>query len=139
MNTEKFIAAAQSYVGTPFHHQGRLPRIGLDCIGLVICAIKAADSALEIHDHNHYLRRPAGTELIDSIEAHGGIRINSIESALRGDLLIFRFESRPQHVGIYLGEGKIIHAYQPAGKVIEITMNDSWKSRFVCGYRLSEA
>lgn len=139
MDKEKFIAAAQSYINTPFHHQGRVPNVGLDCIGLVICAANAADINLEIRDHNHYLRRPVGTELIDSIESHGGIKFGELESAERGDLLIFRFENRPQHVGIYLGFDKLIHSYQPAGKVVEITMNQSWKSRFVCGYKIQEA
>ncbi len=28
------IAAARTCLGTPFHHQGRAPGVGLDCIGL---------------------------------------------------------------------------------------------------------
>ena len=36
------IAAARACIGTPFHHQGRRPGAGLDCIGLIVIALRAA-------------------------------------------------------------------------------------------------
>lgn len=32
---------ALAYQGTPFHPNGRLPGIGLDCIGIAVCAYRA--------------------------------------------------------------------------------------------------
>ena len=34
----RLIEVARGYVGTPFHHAGRLPGVGLDCIGVPVCA-----------------------------------------------------------------------------------------------------
>jgi len=36
------IEAARRCIGTPFHHQGRASGIGLDCIGLIVIALRAA-------------------------------------------------------------------------------------------------
>ena len=33
-----FVAAARSLIGTPYHTKGRLPGVGLDCIGVPIVA-----------------------------------------------------------------------------------------------------
>ena len=38
-HNKNMIAAARACLGTPFHHQGRMPGVGLDCIGLVIVAL----------------------------------------------------------------------------------------------------
>ncbi len=39
MKREDFVRVARSYIGTPFHHQGRLPGVGLDCAGVIVCAL----------------------------------------------------------------------------------------------------
>lgn len=138
MTIETYLQFANNCLETPFHHQGRKPNIGLDCIGLVICSLNAANSKVNIQDRIGYSRLPSNYELLLAIEAHGVTKFNDLNLANRGDLLVFRFGNQPQHVAIYLGDMQIIHAYQPAGKVIRIPLNNSWKSRFYCGYNLQE-
>ena len=36
----EFIAAARSYLRTPYGHQGRMPGVLLDCVGVPICAAR---------------------------------------------------------------------------------------------------
>jgi cell wall-associated NlpC family hydrolase len=36
MTADDILAAARQCLGTPFRHQGRLPRFGLDCAGVAI-------------------------------------------------------------------------------------------------------
>lgn len=58
------------------------------------------------------------------------------ETAVRpGDLLFFRFEQGPKvtHVGIYVGEGRFVHAPQ-SGRSVEVRrLDDSWYRRRMAG------
>jgi peptidoglycan hydrolase-like protein with peptidoglycan-binding domain len=68
-------------------------------------------------------------------------RINSMDSLKRGDILVFKGESMATgHVGIYLGDGKMIDASSSRGQV-RITENNIlkskyWQSHFLMAYRI---
>ena len=127
---EKMIAAARACAGTPFHHQGRVAGVGLDCIGLIVVAMQAAGR--EVRDCLDYGRRPDGVSLIAGLEAHGMRRVASIEA---GDILLFRYDHQPQHVALATSEATMIHAFAVAGKVVETGVSDYWKRRLVGIYR----
>lgn len=59
-------------------------------------------------------------------------KISTLSSLKRGDLLCFSTESSSiDHVGIYIGSGKFIHASQSKGQVVASDLNTSyWKSSF---------
>lgn len=126
------IAAARACIGTPFHHQGRQPGAGLDCIGLVVIALKAA--GVDVRDRTDYARQPAADALQLALEAHG---FSHAETIAAGDVLLFRFNRAPQHVALATESTRMIHAYAPIGKVVECSIGASWKNR-LCGiYRVS--
>jgi uncharacterized protein YijF (DUF1287 family) len=58
---ELIYTTAQSYVGTPFVPQGRLPGIGLDCIGVPICVAWALGLADRSEDVRGYTISADGT------------------------------------------------------------------------------
>ncbi|MEJ0062411.1 MAG: NlpC/P60 family protein [Alphaproteobacteria bacterium] len=124
------IAAARGCIGTPFHHQGRLPGTGLDCIGLVIVALRAA--GMTVNDRQDYSRRPDGASLAEALAAHGASVVADI---VAGDALLFAFDGAPQHVALAASPDRIIHAYAPAGKVIETFLSAPWRRRLIASYR----
>jgi len=124
MNFEIMIAAARACIGTPFHHQGRKPGVGLDCIGLVIVALSAA--GIPVRDRADYGRRPDGKSLIAALEDHGARKSSAIEA---GSILVFRYDGQPQHVALATGADSMIHSFAPAGEVVETTIGDYWKRR----------
>jgi cell wall-associated NlpC family hydrolase len=126
------IAAARGCLGTPFHHQGRNAKTGLDCIGLIAHAAKAA--GLEVQDRTDYARQPQGKELFAALEAHGFV---PVQEMIAGDVLVFRFNRAPQHVALALGHDRMIHAYAPVGKVVETGLGVSWLRRLAAIYRVS--
>ena len=128
------IAAARACLGTPFHHQGRSPGIGLDCIGLVIVALQAL--GLNVQDRADYGRRPDGRSLVAALDAHGAVRV---EAWRAGDVLLFRYDRQPQHVALATSEDTMIHSFAPAGKVVETLMGDYWLRRLTGVYRFEEA
>ncbi|MBI1274214.1 MAG: peptidase P60 [Alphaproteobacteria bacterium] len=124
----RVIAAARACAGTPFHHQGRAPGAGLDCIGLVVVALRAAGK--DVRDRTNYGRRPDGRGLVAALESHG-FAPRADKNAQAGDILLFRFDSQPQHVALATGPGGMLHAYAPAGKVVEVTLSPAWRSRLL--------
>jgi NlpC/P60 family putative phage cell wall peptidase len=126
------VAAARGFLGTPFHHQGRQKGMGLDCIGLVVVALRA--NGILVRDRMDYGRRPDGVSLIAALQEHGAARVATRQA---GDVLLFRFDRQPQHVALATGEGRMIHAYAPVGRVVETEIGASWQRRLVGIYRFS--
>jgi peptidoglycan endopeptidase LytE len=57
----------------------------------------------------------------------------------KGDLLFFRtYASYPSHVGIYLGDNKMIHASSRNRKVVISPITSYYRSRFIGAKRLAE-
>lgn len=129
-NPQTMVAAARGCIDTPFHHQGRAPGVGIDCIGLIIVAMKA--TGMVVRDRTDYGRRPDGRGLIAALEEHGAKRTDRIQA---GDVLVFRYDKQPQHVALATSESAMIHSFAPAGKVVETLMGDYWRRRLVVIYR----
>jgi cell wall-associated NlpC family hydrolase len=93
------VADARKYLGVPYVFGGTDPATGLDCSGLVqrVFADLGVSMPRLVRD-----QRKEGTA------------VASMAQAKPGDLLIF---DGYQHIGIYLGNGKMIHAPQPGEKV----------------------
>jgi cell wall-associated NlpC family hydrolase len=124
------VAAARRYVGIPFRHQGRDPRIGIDCVGL--CALVARDVGVPPHDETTYARTPnprhflrvlsQTCERVSRFDVPDALEPDEIVSMLPGDLVVtapsrLRF---PRHAGIVTDVG-ILHAVSTAGiaRVVE--------------------
>lgn len=122
MTPHDIITEARTWIGTPFHHQGRVKGAGVDCIGLVIGVAHAL--GLSDFDSTNYGRIPnplvMGRGLRDNM-----IKVDTIEP---GCVLWFAFQSAPMHVGIVTDTG-LIHAYSLAGKVIETGLDPQWLER----------
>ncbi len=131
---------AREYVGTPFHHQGRVKGVGVDCVGLVLCVARELGTVAPGWDVPGYSRYPDGVDLV----RHLGEKLIKIsESEMRpGDVVLVAFAKYPQHVGIvgdYVHGGlSIIHADGLRGKVLETRLMFTPAMRFVGAYRFPE-
>ena len=87
-------AVAKGLVGTPYRFGGSDDR-GFDCSGLAVYAYEKVGIAIP---------RTAA-------EQQRSARLVPLRHLLPGDLLFFRIRSRHiDHVGIYVGDGRFIHA-----------------------------
>jgi probable lipoprotein NlpC len=113
-----------SFMGTPYHWGG-MSHAGIDCSGLVCCVFRElGDLALP---HDARLMHKLGHKI-------------SLADARPGDLLFFhtKFWSGINHVGVYVGNGRFVHASTKLG-VIESRMDDGYyRSRFVEARRLNK-
>lgn len=130
------IAAARAMLGTPFHHQGRLPGIGLDCSGLVSSVARTLGLCRGVPDWTDYPRRLRGDAFLAALRA----RLPEVPVAelAPADIPVFwiRPASGAQHCAIYTERDSIIHVHDNAhGGVIEHDLDEGWRRRIVAVFR----
>jgi len=115
---------ALSLVGTPYRGGGNRPETGFDCSGLVGYVFSdAAGIAL-----------PRTTRALADIAAPGVPRA----ALAAGDLVLFRIGGNVSHVGIYVGDGRFVHAPSSGGTVrMDPIDSDYWRTKFAGGKRVA--
>lgn len=119
VSTTALLDTAYSYQGTRYRWGG-MSRSGFDCSGFVGYVYS-----------QHGVRLPR-----TSIEMSGVGQSVDRDSLKQGDLLFFKTRrgTRINHVGIYIGGGKFIHASSSAGRVLQDTLN-GYYGRVLAGAR----
>jgi len=106
---DSVVATARGSIGTRYKLGGTKPGVGLDCSGLVRYAMSMVDLVLP--------RTAQG-------QAQVGTEVPKNLSALKpGDVLTFGRGKRISHVGIYVGDGKMVHASTSKRRVIETSLS----------------
>lgn len=114
---------ALGLVGTPYRFGGNTPEGGFDCSGLV----------------GFVYREAAGLSLPRTTDAIAELRAPRLERGrLRpGDLVFFGQRGRINHVGIYVGEGRFVHAPNRGGTVrLDALDGHYWRDAWMFGKRL---
>jgi cell wall-associated NlpC family hydrolase len=122
---ELIIKTAEKYMGTK-HKMGGLSKTGIDCSGLIKLSFEKGGGVLPHSSH--------GQGRYGKVIAHS-------KDLKRGDLVFFintyNTSNLITHSGIYLGEGKFIHASSKKGVSIA-NVNDPyyWKDKYAYGTRV---
>jgi cell wall-associated NlpC family hydrolase len=98
---QSVVAEARTYLGVPYVWGGTDPQKGLDCSGLVQLVYKNLGIDLPRVSYQ---------------QATQGQKIAKLDQARPGDLLAFGSPT-VNHIAIYIGDGKMIHAPRPGEKV----------------------
>lgn len=119
-NAEAFVQAALSLLGKPYVWGGKGPN-NFDCSGFVYYALKISGN---------------GIGYMTSAGWHGSgyTKISKMSDLQRGDVIDYR-----GHVGIYLGDGKMVDASSSEGKIrisSNIFTSSYWTSHFLEGRRV---
>lgn len=93
------VASASKHLGVPYLWGGTDPKKGLDCSGLVQLAMR--ENGVEV---------PRTSQQ----QAKAGTAVASLDQARPGDLIVMNGAG---HIGIYVGDGKMIHAPKPGDAV----------------------
>jgi cell wall-associated NlpC family hydrolase len=115
---------ALALLGTPYRWGGTDPSKGFDCSGLV----------------GYVFRNALGIELprVSRDMARNGQLVTDRAKLAAGDLVFFGRKGRVNHVGIYLGDGRFVHA-PSKGKDVTVSELDTgyWSGRFLQARRVS--
>lgn len=117
-NYGEIIQVAQSFIGTPYVWGGESPS-GFDCSGFLQYVYQTKDITIPrtVNDIWNFA--------------------NPVETASVGDLLFFEtYQPGPSHAGIYLGDGKFIHAGSSSGVTVSELKTDYWQQRYLGAKRI---
>lgn len=111
----KFIEEIDSWLGVPYKYGGNTKQ-GTDCSGMIQQIYKNV--------YNIQLQRSAEGMQKD-------VEFIQLEQARLGDILFFKIDHKKvSHVGLYLGDGKFIHATTSKGVIISSLEEKYYKERF---------
>lgn len=120
------VSEAQRWIGTRYQYGGN-SKSGTDCSGLVmrvyqdVCGVKIPRSTRE------------------QVKYCTKVARNKIRP---GDLVFFapvKAEDKVSHVGLYVGEGKMIHASSSRGVMVSGFDTGYWGDRYLTGARIDAA
>lgn len=120
---DKAVSLSKSLIGTPYAYGGTSPSTGFDCSGLTF-----------------YVFGQVGYTLnrISTNQATQGLYVsNSNKKA--GDLVFFSINrnGKVDHVGIYIGNGQMIHSPKPGDSVKAVNIEVGyWQQRYVTTRRI---
>lgn len=139
------VAAARSWLGTPYAHQASLRGVGCDCLGLVrgLWRELVGPEPLPVPAYGPDWCETGRQDVL--IEALGRVmpqidRAAALHpDAAPGTLLVFRMRrvALSKHCGILVAPGRLIHARERLG-VIEEALTPYWTRRIAAAFRFAE-
>ena len=137
-NRLRIILEAMDWVGTPYHHQARVKKVGVDCAQLVagvaenvfprLKPINTQVYSVEWHLHNKE------EKMCEMIEKFKCTQV-PLEERLPGDIITFKFGRVQSHMGILINEGQFIHARMDVKKVVINQLSGEWLERLGRAYK----
>lgn len=131
VTSERVIALARQWLGTPYLHQASLKGVGCDCLGLVrgIWRELYGDEPERLPAYSPDWAEASGEETL-AAAAKRYLKERPLADIRPGHLLLMRFRPHlaAKHAAIASGEGLMIHAQEGAG-VCEVPMSPWWRRR----------
>jgi len=116
----RIIENALNFLNTPYRYGG-LSKRGIDCSGLTKKSYEAAGISIPRTSRE---------------QAKAG-EVIPISALKPGDLLFFGNKGRINHVGIYIGDNKFIHASRKSGKVVVADLEEEYyQKHLICARTL---
>ena len=122
--TSDLVVSAMGFLGVPYRRGGNSAETGFDCSGFVRAMY---EQTVGLILPRNAAQQAKATEVIDK------------QDLQPGDLVFFNTMRRTfSHVGIYVGEGKFIHAPRSGSQVRVESMDESyWRLRFTGARRVT--
>lgn len=122
---EDVLIRAIGLVGTPYRWGGNTPDSGFDCSGLI----------------GYVYRHAAGLQLPRTTGEMSALRVPQVarQHLRSGDLVFFATAGgrRVSHAGIYVGDGRFVHAPRTGGTVrLDSLSNSYWQRHYLDARRV---
>ena len=113
------------YVGIPYLAEGR-DWLGCDCWGLVVLTYRER-LGIELPSHAGYID-PLSAEAAATV-AVGKLAWQQVESPLPMDVVLFRVNGQPHHIGLAIRDGWMLHTVAGKDSCIESYTRPYWSAR----------
>ncbi len=130
---ESVALEALAWLGTPYHHHGRIKGVGVDCAQLLCAVFEACGLvapvdlgtyAVDWHLHHNEEKFSGGM----AQHAH---QPDPARDIALGDVLLFKFGRTFSHGSIYVGDGLLVHAYIGRGVILSRITDEPLEGREV--------
>ena len=133
---EAVITAARSWLGTPYHDQASVRRVGCDCLGLVrgVWRDLYGPEPMAIPPYSRDWGETGTREPL--AEAARAVMLERPPTELApGALILFRMRTGAlgKHCGILISSDRFVHAYERTG-VIEERLDSAWRRRLAFAF-----
>lgn len=138
---QEIVRIAESWIGTPYRHQGATKGVGCDCIGLIRGVwreLYGEEPPLAVPPYAPDWAERCGEErLLVAATTLFGPPV-ALSDAQPGDILLFRWQAQcaAKHAGILLDEHWFIHAYEQAA-VTRSALVSGWRRRIAAVHRFA--
>jgi len=142
---DRVVAAARSWISTPYVHQHRTKGVGADCVGLVIAAGLEANVLPTWTEeawapHRGYGRAPNPEHMGRAIRQFlEPLDLDPAQLAPPGSVAFIGWRRHlPMHLAIMAiadDRPTMIHAFAGIGKVVEHGFVDPWPARVISWWR----
>ena len=122
------VKRAKSQLGAPYRYGSESPRSGFDCSGLMYWSFKDHGATLPRSSRDQWALR----------DNKGHKQVWKKSNLQRGDLVFFNTSGRGvSHVGLYIGDGKMVHTGSSIGRVRIDRINESYyRQRYLGAVRI---
>jgi NlpC/P60 family putative phage cell wall peptidase len=139
-NRAHIIAAARTWIGTPYHHQASARGVGTDCLGLIRGVYRSlyGREAQAVPGYSRDWAEASGEEtLIEAARRH--LLEIACADAAPGDVLVFRYRrlSVAKHAAIMTTPATMIHAIEGA-PVCEVALSSWWRRHLAGAFAFPE-
>lgn len=122
------IEEAKTWLGTPYHHQGRIKGVGVDC-ATILCEVYEKVGLIPYVDPTPY---PPDWHLHRESERYMGWMEQygyATETPQPGDIVLWKFGRCFSHGGILVDAKTIIHSYLHIGVTLEKLSCEAFQGR----------
>lgn len=130
---DQIVAAARSWIGTPYHHQQSVKGVGCDCLGLVrgVWRDLAGNEPAVVPAYGPSWAEGGEDKMLNAF----GDYLDAAQYVMPGTVLAFRYRRNlpARHVAIATSSLTMIHAYdkRPAG---EVQITGFWRRRLAARF-----
>lgn len=124
-------AEAQQWIGTPFAHSASLRGVGADCLGLVLGVLRECGRNFSAPGYQLVPSEHNEAQLIGALQEN----CDKVLEPQPGHILLFRWRRLATHLGICTENG-FVHAYFPAGRVVEVPLYPVWAGKIHSAWEL---
>ncbi|WIY52465.1 peptidase P60 [Devosia sp. YIM 151766] len=132
----RVIAAARSWIGTPYHDQASVKDVGCDCLGLArgVWREVVGPEPTRIPPYTRDWGETGAVEVLATGALAWMVPL-PLELLRPGAMLLFRMRDGAiaKHCGILTTDDTFVHAYDRIG-VVEEPMTESWRRRIAFAF-----
>ena len=130
------LAAARSWIGTPYRHQASAKGAGTDCLGLVRGVwreVLGAEPETPPPYTPDWAERGGDEQMAEAARRH--LREIACSAAREGDVVLFRMRSNgpAKHAAILTASDRMVHAWSGRA-VVETGMGRWWRARIAYAF-----